>query len=533
MARKVMLGSRLRRLRTERGHSQTELARRLGISVSYLNLIEHNRRNLTVPLLLRLSQLLDLDPKVFSPPQEEHQIAELTDALKDSAFEELDLSETDIRELAGAAPQLTNALLKAYDAYRTASNELQVLSERFADGAMLAGAPYRLRTLLTSILSFSEILYDNAEMDTAERRRFLSILVDESRSLSETVTAILGSTALGGLSRTAEHVMPDEAVSDFIQAHGNHFAELERVAETLRAAAGLDGTDRTRRLVEHLSARLGVSVVQVDPGAIGALPARYEADSRRLLLSAALPTASVNFRIAALIAQLANEEDLRRLATGPELPSDAARDLAVTVLANYVAGASLMPYAAFRDTAEATRHDIERMQHRFGASFEQVCHRLTTLQAPGTTSVPMHMLRVDPAGNISKRFSASSLRIPRYGSACPRWICHHAFMTPGVIRSQIEQMPDGSRFFTLARTVSKPASGWNEPQSHFVVSIGCELGEARRLVYADGLAVDRPPAPIPVGVACRLCERTDCAQRAAPAPRLPSAKSEEAAAGAK
>jgi predicted transcriptional regulator len=178
----------------------------------------------------------------------------------------------------------------------------------------------------------------------------------------------------------------------------------------------------------------------------------------------------------------------------------------------------MLPYDEFLQAAQDTRYNVELLQYRFSASFEQVCHRLTTLRNPQSSGIPMHLVRVDVAGNISKRFSASGLRIPRYGSACPRWIMHHAFLTPGVICPQLTQMPDGQRYFSIARTTSKPALTYGHPGRHYAISIGCEITFADQMVYSSGLNLDRQELAIPVGVACQLCDRTNCPQRAAPPP---------------
>ena len=160
------------------------------------------------------------------------------------------------------------------------------------------------------------------------------------------------------------------------------------------------------------------------------------------------------------------------------------------------------------------RYDIDILARRFQASFEQVCHRLTTLRRPGAEGVPFHFLRIDIAGNISKSFSASGIRFARFSGACPRWNAHAAFLTPGLIRTQISEMPDGRKYFCIARTLQKDTGGYRGQHAMQALGLGCEMGHAKELVYADGVRLDQPP--VPVGVTCRLCERTDCEQRAFP-----------------
>ena len=199
-----------------------------------------------------------------------------------------------------------------------------------------------------------------------------------------------------------------------------------------------------------------------------------------------------------------------------QLSGQAARDMYRRALASYFAGALLMPYDEFLEAACALRYDIELLGRRFGVSFEQVCHRLTTLRRPGAEGVPFHFLRVDIAGNVSKRFSGSGLRIPRYGGTCPRWNVHGAFMRPGCIDRQLARLPDGTTYFCIAKTETKPGGGYRVPGSHYSIGVGCEVSFAAQLVYADGMDPGNPEIAVPVGVHCRLCERHDCAQRAYP-----------------
>ena len=175
MAKSPLLGNRLRRLRKEKNLTQVELADRLGISASYLNLLEHNRRSITVPLLLRLSKILKVDPQVFSPQEEGHLIAEITDALKDPLFADDDFTKEEIAEMAADAPALSAAFKKMYDAFKASQTDLQLLSERLSQDLLFAGSSFRLRTLVTSIMSSTEIVHDNDDLSPKERKEFLQI----------------------------------------------------------------------------------------------------------------------------------------------------------------------------------------------------------------------------------------------------------------------------------------------------------------------------------------------------------------------
>jgi predicted transcriptional regulator len=243
---------------------------------------------------------------------------------------------------------------------------------------------------------------------------------------------------------------------------------------------------------------------------------RYDHDRKLITLSEMLPPRSRRFQLAHQIGLLTQAAAIERLGRDEHLTTSESRTLARVALANYFGAALLMPYAMFLEGAKVERYDIEVLAHRFGTSFEQVCHRLTTLRRPGAEGVPFHFLRTDIAGNISKRFSASGIRFSRFSGACPRWNVHAAFLTPGLIRTQISRMSDGTHYFCIARTVRNDRGGFHAPHAVQAIELGCELRHARELVYADGIDLANAGAATPVGVTCRLCEHLDCEQRVYP-----------------
>ncbi|WP_132939581.1 short-chain fatty acyl-CoA regulator family protein [Varunaivibrio sulfuroxidans] len=527
MSKTPLLGHKVRRLRMDRSMSQVQLAERLGISSSYLNLIEHNQRNLTVHLLLRISAALNVSPQIFATQNETKSIAELTEILKDPMFEDLSIDEREINAIASEHPSIGVALSKTYNAFRTIQEDYQNLNERLSQDSLLATNTHRLRTLLTSIVSFSEILHDNVDLPPHERQNFLKIVLGESENLTQTVNTMVDLVSGEGMTAKAVNTSPNEAVTDFMQAHNNYFDDLEVAAQDLRREAGMDGLSVRARLISYLMEKHGVSVEIATTDTHQSRVSIFDQTKRHLVLSMSLSPPSVNFHLTLLIGHLCHAPLLERLSDteASELTSPQARLKAQGALANYFAGACLLPYDAFLEAAEETRYDLERLQHRFNASFEQIAHRLVTLRRPGAAGIPMHFVRVDMAGNISKRFSASGLRIPRYGGACPKWVMHRAFLTPGKICRQIGEMNDGSRFFSIAKAVSKPSLGYGQDKSFYSISIGCEISQAKRMVYADGLDTQSPTVAVPIGVACRLCTRSGCAQRAAAPP--PKAQTEQ------
>ena len=199
------------------------------------------------------------------------------------------------------------------------------------------------------------------------------------------------------------------------------------------------------------------------------------------------------------------------------LTTDDSRSLARVALANYFAGAVLMPYGSFLQAAREERYDIDVLGRRFRVGFEQVCHRLTTLRRPGAEGVAFHMIRIDVAGNISKRFSGSGIRFARFSGACPQWNIFSAFLTPGMVRIQLSRMADGVPYFCLARTIQKDSGGYHAQQLVQAIGLGCQMQHAKEMVYSDGIDLENTDAYVPVGVTCRLYDRVDCEQRALPA----------------
>jgi predicted transcriptional regulator/transcriptional regulator with XRE-family HTH domain len=447
------LGGKVRALRRRENLTQAQLAERLGISPSYLNLIEHNRRPLPAPLLIRLAEVLRLDLRQLSSEHDARSVADALEVFGDPMFDAHDLAAAEVREMAQASPGVARAVVALYEAFRGARAAVDTLTSKLSDGGGMLGLDSR---------------------------------------------------------------MPTEEVSDLIQRHMNYFPELEAGAERLWRDARLEGSNLYGELVSWLDRAHGVAV-RVERTAVMQRAVRhYDPDRKVLHLSEVLRRGSRNFQLAYQIGLLSVQADLDRYAADPQLTSPESRALARVALANYYASAVLMPYRPFLEAAQAERYDLELLGHRFRASFEQTCHRLTTLRRPGAEGVPFHMVRIDIAGNISKHFSASGLRFARFSGACPRWVVFTAFLTPGMLRTQLSQMPDGTRYFWVARTVRKEGGGYHAPRTVHAVALGCEKSHARRLVYADGVDLESHEAVVPVGVTCRLCERMDCEQRAFP-----------------
>jgi len=302
---------------------------------------------------------------------------------------------------------------------------------------------------------------------------------------------------------------PWDEVRDFFHYCDNYIDAVDRAAERFA------GSDRARPVRELAEARLGAMGITVTGADTGRLR-HFDRAARTLYLSNRAEPETRAFQLLLQVALLTQDQLLEATLDLARFQSGAARAIAKIGLANYFAGAAMMPYDAFLNAARDTRHDLEILANGFGASIEQVCHRLSTLQRPGAKGVPFFFVRVDQAGTITKRHSATRLQFARFGGACPLWNVHRAFETPGRFLRQLAETPDGVRYISLARDVSKPGGSFGAPVRRFAIALGCEVRHADALVYADDLDLGNARAFEPIGISCRICERTDCHQRSVP-----------------
>ncbi|WP_349360194.1 short-chain fatty acyl-CoA regulator family protein [Stappia sp.] len=309
---------------------------------------------------------------------------------------------------------------------------------------------------------------------------------------------------------------PYEEVRDFFHFENNYIHDLDVAAEAL--SERLTGTGRVfaRDLVQHLEAAHGVSVERRRAGEDSGQIRTYDGGSRRLVLNEALPEATIIFQLAHQIALLEATEIIDDVLRRANFQTEDAVHVARIGLANAFAGALVLPYKPFLRTAQETRHDLDLIADRFGASLEQVAHRLSTLQRPRLKGIPFFFARVDRAGNITKRHSATRLQFARFGAACPLWNVHRAFEAHGTIIRQLAETPDGSRYISLAAHIVKKSGGFSGPVLHYAIALGTEIAHAREIVYCDDLDVTRDAAFEPIGISCRICERLTCPQRSVP-----------------
>ncbi|TCP62971.1 hypothetical protein EV663_101234 [Rhodovulum bhavnagarense] len=303
---------------------------------------------------------------------------------------------------------------------------------------------------------------------------------------------------------------PWEEVRDFFHYCDNYIDAVDHAAEHFMRPDDRD-PDPEQRAAKELE-KSGITLRYQDIDGLR----DYHADSRTLILSSRLSGPTRRFQLLHQLALLTQSKLLEATLDLARFQSPEARAIARIGMANYFAGAALLPYTRFLEAARVTRHDLELLADRFGASIEQVAHRLSTLQRPGAKGLPFYFVRVDQAGTITKRHSAAPLQFARYGGACPLWNVHRAFETPGRFLRQLAETPDGVRYFCLAREVSKPGGAWGAPVRRFAIGLGCEVRHAHELVYTDDLDLDNAAAFEPIGISCRICERRHCHQRAVP-----------------
>lgn len=444
---KTFIGPHLRRLRTERGETQGAMARALGISTSYVNLLENNERSVSVPVMLRLFEVYGIDWRDIAEEDGSSHLADLRAIIQDPIFDPVRPDLAQLRAALVHSPTLALAFLTLHRAYQTATDQLL--------------------------------------------------------SLSNTATGtepILASS-------------PESAVHSHFRRHRNHFRELEDAAAGFWGSAPI-ATDEVYSLVKHrLRDTLGIAVRVVPVAELPNTLRRHDEARREILLSEALDHPNRVFQLVHVAGLLEQRGLLDALLARSGLTDPRGLARCRVELANYFAAAVLMPYGPFLREARASKYDFDHLATRFGVSFEQACHRATTLQREGAQGVPFFFLRIDKAGNVTKRFNSTDFHLAEHGGACPRLEVHTSFRTPGRIVPQFVEMPDASQYFVISRTVDRPTSARHAQDNRLAVAMGCAIEHAGDIGYADQFTVSGARMTA-IGINCRICPRAQCDQRA-------------------
>lgn len=449
---KTYVGSRLRQLRRERDLSQATLAATLGLSASYVNQIEHDTRPLTVPVLLKITEAFGVDATFFSCDDDSRLLAEVRDVVLDKEICTSDIELQELSELVHDHPDVARAMVDMHRRYRNVRDKLSAAT-------------------------------DNRHQDPNEPRVL---------------------------------AMPHEEVRDFFYARQNYLGDIDLAAEDLSRQLGITPLN-IRATEDAISARLSDThgVIIKHNTNVGECLHHYDAQTRKLTISAHLTPGQRAFRLAGELSHLEAGTLLKEAVDSGYFSSDDSRTLALKGVASYFAASVILPYEMFHHSCETSRYDIEFLCQEYGVGYEPICHRLSTLQRPNLRGIPFTFVRVDRAGNMSKRQSATGFHFTHAGGTCPLWNVYETFTNPGTIMRQVAQMPDGRNYLWIARTVRHHRTRFIGTGKLFAIGLGCEARHAQRTVYADGLDIDSRSAT-PIGAGCRVCTREHCAQRAFP-----------------
>ena len=448
----LKIGPKIKAFRRQLGLQANKLAEDLSISPSYLNLIEAGKRKIDGDLLLKICERLNIDLSHLNAKSDINLENTILEILDDKLFEDLDILAPEVKDLVSTNPKIGKAIVRLGDILKKKDHEL-----------------------INKIEKISGKIVDNRK-----------------------------------------NSFPGEVISDFLQEQKNYFPKLEEFANKVFQKIQIDNRTRYLSLCEYLKTEYSIIVKDVIPEENKPFSKIYNKQKKELLLSDYSSLETKKLHAAAQIAQLGAMKEVDYYLSKFSFPTLESKNLTKVALLNYCGAAILMPYKPFHTECKKLKYDLELLQNTFATSFEQVAHRVTCLQDPKLPGIPFHMLRVDMAGNISKRFSLSGIEIPRYGGACPRWNVYSAFTRPGVMQVAVSKMTNGEKYVCIARTVEKGIGRYGQAKSILSIGLGCDAKYAKDFVYTQNLNIQDKQNEIPIGVSCRTCDRLDCSQRAFP-----------------
>ena len=448
----LRIGPKIKAFRRQMGLQANKLSTQLGISPSYLALIEGGKRRIDGDLLLKICQELKIQLSDLTSKIDLNLANNISELLDDKLFEDLDILGPEVQDLVNTNPKIARALIKLGDNYKKKDHEI-----------------------VSKVEDLSGKMIDNRK-----------------------------------------NSFPGEVVSDFLQENKNYFPKLEEFANKIFDKVKQNNRTRYIALCDFIKSEYNITVKDVIPEEGKPFSKIFNSENKELLLSDYISLETKKLYAAAQIAQEGADNEINEYLSTFNFPSAESKKLTKVALLNYCAAAILMPYKLFHNECKVLKYDLELLQNTFATSFEQVAHRVTCLQDPALPGIPFHFLRVDVAGNISKRLSLSGIEIPRYGGACPRWNVYSAFSRPGVIQAAVSKMTNGEKYVCIARTVEKGVGRHGQKKSMLSIGLGCEAKYAKDFVYTENIDLNDRKTEIPIGVSCRTCDRLDCSQRAFP-----------------
>lgn len=490
--------------------SQAALARAVGVSPSYLNLIEANKRQVGGSLLQRIALELGIGLEELTGEAEHRLMHELVEAFADPALAETDMGAEQARLLVATNPAVAQVVARLYRAYAAAMTSAEAYADRLRADPILSQLLHQVLSGITAIRSGAEILDAVPDLSPEDQKRFLSSINRETRNLTAVAQNLIGQ--FDQTSSRGTYASARREVDDMIFATQNHFPALEDAAAGLRARIDAMGPFGEATMTALLQRDFSIEV-QRSAEPRGAQAFGYDAPTRTLWFRNTLPRSTRQFQMARLLAELGCSDVVAGSQQVQSLVSTLAKRGAKRYLAAYIAGAVIFPYDRFLADARALRYDVDALSERYDASFEQIAHRLVTLRRPGAAGVPFGFLRADPAGRLSKHFPLPGLLLPNSGHACPLWAIYAAFRSPGHVVRQVARFSDGSRFLFVAKAVPRRSSGFADYAPPHSVLLITNVLHADDTVYGDGLNLADSRFDVPVGPTCRLCTRGDCASR--------------------
>ena len=513
------IGHIVRNARQKAGMTQTALAQSMGVSVSYVNLVEHDRRRLNTQRLKDISVILEIDSSALDGEAERQLLADLEQVVSDPAVAGLSLERGQSRALVAQHEPWARALVAMHRANQRDQELIAAFSDRLNHDPVLSESIHEMLNASTAIRSVTAIYDEGGDIPPEQRARFDAMLTEEAARMAKVAESLAGF-----FERSERHgsaLTAPEEVDDFLFDRRNYFPEIENAMEDVRSGMGSENTPSNQALLEKLTA-LGLSLRRTARDALPFSAHRLSHfDGKTLTIAEGLPRWTERFEIARRIAEITSEEAVEaEIAGAKDLSSPESRARAKRALYAYAAASMVMPYTPFHDAAESMRYDIDALSMMFDASPEQLCHRFTSLRQPGAEGVPFAFLRANAAGYLTKRFPLPRLPMPRFGGACPLWAVYAAMQTPDVRHRQLAEFPNGDRFFIVARATRPIASAFGRTLPSYALMLACDALNADRLIYSDGLDLSSSSvAAEPVGPTCLLCPRMDCAHRQEPSVR--------------